>query len=329
VQERDGVLWVAPVDPSAAPAPAPADRDEFGNLDASLEHAWHPVALDRELADRVDVRLLGRTWTLVRTAAGVRARAGSSAATRRRVGAQLPADEPFGILQRYGVIWLAPAEPRTALIDAPDDADPAFAGDWLVPDRTASAAGLMADNFLDVAHFPFVHAGTFGAAEEPLVPAYDVEPQPDGFRSVQEQWFDNPEDPAVVAGQRDVRQRRRVTYTYRAPFQLTLRMQELDAGAVKTILFFLQPEDARSTRIYTKLLLHGIGGVPVPLPDVVRREIDFEVAVLAEDLALQRAVASTGLPLTMRDELHVRADRCGVALRRALASFRAGAHDRP
>jgi hypothetical protein len=167
-----------------------------------------------------------------------------------------------------------------------------------------------------------VHAGTFGAGEEKVVPAYDVLDEPDGFRSVQEQWFDNPEDPGVLAGLREVRQRRRATYVYRAPFQLLLRLEELDAGAVKTILFFAQPESLTSTRIYTKMLLHGIGGLDRPAPDVVAREVAFEEAVLAEDLALQRAMTITGLPLRPRDELHVRADRLGVALRRELRAFR-------
>jgi hypothetical protein len=81
-----------------------------------------------------------------------------------------------------------------------------------------------------------VHAGTFGAAEEKLVPRYEVSVEPDGCRSVQEQWFDNPEDPGVAAGIRPLRQRRRATYVHRAPFQLLLRLEELDAGAVKTIL---------------------------------------------------------------------------------------------
>jgi hypothetical protein len=42
---------------------------------------------------------------------------------------------------------------------------------------------------------------------------------------------------------------------------------------------------------------------------------------LAEDLALQHTMRLTGLPLRMRDELHVRADRLGVALRRELVRF--------
>jgi hypothetical protein len=125
----------------------------------------------------------------------------------------------------------------------------------------------------------------------------------------------------VPAGERPLRQRRRATYVYRAPFQLLLRLEELDAGAVKTILFFAQPETLTSTRIYTKMLLHGIGGVADPGPDVVAKDVAFEEAVLAEDLELQRAMRLPGLPLTPRDELHVRADLLGVHLRRILSSF--------
>ena len=51
------------------------------------------------------------------------------------------------------------------------------------------------------------------------------------------------------------------------------------------------------------------------------REVAFEEAVLAEDLALQAVVTIPGLPLDMRTELHVRADRLGVALRRELTRF--------
>ena len=69
------------------------------------------------------------------------------------------------------------------------------------------------------------------------------------------------------------------------------------------------------------MLLHGIGGEAVPGRDVVAREVAFEEAVLAEDLALQQRMRQRDLPLRMGDELHVRADQLGIALRRALVSF--------
>ncbi|WP_088290210.1 Rieske 2Fe-2S domain-containing protein [Kineosporia sp. A_224] len=310
VREADGVLWVAPVDP-AVPGSAPPDlratEETLTNLDASLEAGWHPLLLVDEVPDhgQVAARLLGREYSV--------GRAGDGFAVTPPVARSAV---------RFDVLWVAPAEPRVPLLECADDTDPLFAPGWLEPDRSASPAGVLAENFLDAAHFPFVHVGTFGAAEETYVEPFDVESDGDGLVSVQDQWFDNPEDPAVLQGIRPVRQRRRSTYVHRWPFQLLLRLEELDAGAVKTILFFLQPEAADSTRVYTKMLFHGIGGVAVPPPDVVAKEVAFEVAVLGEDLALQAAMTVRGLPLRMRDELHVRSDRSGVALRRVLARHR-------
>jgi phenylpropionate dioxygenase-like ring-hydroxylating dioxygenase large terminal subunit len=290
VRVRDGAVQIA-----AADLPAPDPDDLLTNTDPALARAWHPVALAGE--DATEVRLLGRTFR--------------------------PAEERTR--ERWGLLWLAPEEPLTGLFPDPDEDDRNYVGAWLPPVRTPASAGVVADNFLDTAHFPFVHAQTFGAAEEKLVERYEVTAEEFGCRSVQEQWFDNVEDPGVLAGVRPVRQRRRATYVYRAPFQLMLRLEELDAGAVKTILFFAQPESLTSTRIYTKMLLHGIGGVADPGPEVVASEVAFEEAVLAEDLELQRRQRLTGLPLRMRDELHVRADLLGVHLRRVLAGFREAA----
>jgi phenylpropionate dioxygenase-like ring-hydroxylating dioxygenase large terminal subunit len=293
VRIANGTVYVHG-DDVAATAGDPAGL--LTNEDPGLRHGWHPVALAAEAPGQVT--LLGEVYDL--------------------------RDEPkvFGIRERWGMVWLAPEEPLTDLFtDDVDADDSAYVGAWLPPARTPVSAGVVADNFLDVAHFPFVHAGTFGAAEEKIVEKYAVTTEPYGCRSVQEQWFDNPADPAVASGERPLRQRRRATYVYRAPFQLLLRLEELDAGAVKTILFFAQPESLASTRIYTKMLLHGIGGVADPPAEVVAREVAFEEAVLAEDLDLQRKMRLTGLPLVMRDELHIRADLLGVTLRRVLSSF--------
>ena len=114
VEERHGWVWLAPErtsspvparpasPPVAEPIPAPPapGGPVFGNLDPSLEHAWHPVALSRELRPGgwLQVRLLGRNWML------------------RRDGTALTADPPaFGVRERFGVIWLAPAEPADDL----------------------------------------------------------------------------------------------------------------------------------------------------------------------------------------------------------------------
>ena len=319
VEERHGWVWLAPERTAVPPPPRPAadtvaepvppppapDGPVLGNLDPALETAWHPVALSGELRPGgwLQVRLLGRTWTLRRTD-------------------RLEVDPPaYGVRERLGVVWLAPAEPRDVPLEVPEDGDRRFVPGWLLPQRSAGTAGVLADAFLDVAHLPFLHAGSSGAADHPEVPAYDVEPEPGGFRSVQEQWFDDPADPGVATGERPLRQRRRATYVYRAPFQLLLRLECLDSGAVTTVQFVLQPEDADSTRVYTRLLLSSGPGNPLPAPDDIEREVVFQHRVLDEDLAMTALMAGQGLPLAVRDELHVRADLLGVHLRRTLAAF--------
>ena len=320
VEERHGWVWLAP-ERTDAPVPArasgtPLSEDAppppgtagsaFDNLDPSLEHAWHPVALSRELRHGgwLQVRLLGRNWTL------------------RRDGDAVSADPAsFGVRERLGLIWLAPAEPADVPLEVPEGSDRRFVAAWPLPVRSPGPAGPLADTFLDATHGPFVHAATIGTPDRAEVVPPQVTVADGGFSSVQEQWCDNPLDPEVATGARPLRQRRRTTYTYRAPFQLRLRQEFLDSGATTTILYLLQPEDLDSTRIYVCLLLASGPGQPLPAPADVAEQVALQHEILEEDVRSQAALGIPGLPLDLRDEVHVAADRLGVALRQALFDF--------
>ncbi|WP_233489477.1 aromatic ring-hydroxylating dioxygenase subunit alpha [Blastococcus sp. TF02-09] len=288
-----------------APGRGPRPRGAvFANLEPSLEHAWHPVALSRELraGGWLQVRLLGRTWTLFREDGAAQA------------------DPPaFGVRERLGVLWLAPAEPADVALEVPEADDRSVVGDWLLPLRSPGPAGPLADTFLDATHGPFVHPTTLAAVPE--VAPYELTREPGGFRSVQEQEVDNPLDPGVATGERPLRQRRRTTYVFRAPFQLRLRQEFLDTGATTTLLYLLQPEDADSTRIYVRLMLAAGPGQRLPAPATVVEQVALQQQVLAEDVRSQASLQLPGLPLDLRDEVHVPADARGVALRQALCDF--------
>jgi phenylpropionate dioxygenase-like ring-hydroxylating dioxygenase large terminal subunit len=325
VEERHGWVWIAPVRTAVPsprrpsipvvpepvpPPPAPAGP-VFGNLDPSLEHAWHPVALSRELRPGgwLQTRLLGRTWTL-----------------RRDGGRAIAEPTAFGVRERLGLVWLAPAEPVDVSLELPEATDRRFVTGWLPPERAPGPAAPLVDNFLDVAHGPFLHAASLGHGEP--VPesagqagSGQVRHEAGGFTGTQEEWFDDVTDPEGTGG-RYPRRRCRATYVYRAPFQLRLRLDFPDSGATTTILYLLQPEDADSTRIYSRLLLSSGPGRPLPAPATVTAAVTLEHRVLAVDRELQ-VMAPTGLPLDARDELHVRSDRLGVALRRVLSDFAA------
>jgi len=340
------------------------------NTDPALRHGWHPVALSTELGDEpLGVRLLGEPWVLARVDGtlvafedrcphrlaplsagrvdgeslvcpyhGWRFGADGGCTAVPALGPGVPAPRrarataAWGVSERHGLVWLAPEEPFSEILALPEAGEDGFDSIWLVPARSTAPAGLLADNFLDTAHFPFVHAATIGGAgEDMLVPPYRVDADGDGFRVVMEQDVSNPEDPGVAAGIRPLVQQRVSTYVFRPPFMLRLRMEYPEAGIINTILFCLQPEDNGATRVYSRMLRNDLGGDAARLAEAAR----FEQAILDEDLALQDRFTVDGLPLIsgdgeLADEVHIRADAAGVALRRVLGAFltRAGRYPR-
>ena len=166
VLEDDGIVWAEVVAPAGGRTPP---RASLTNTDPALAHAWHAVLAADATGDEHAVRLLGRDLVLRRNGSGW-------------------TSEPavHGIVERWGLVHVALSEPRVPLFEDPDVEDAAYVGAWLPPSRTVVTAGAVADNFLDVAHFPFVHAGTFGSDVE-VVPAYDVIEETNGFRRIQDQ----------------------------------------------------------------------------------------------------------------------------------------------
>jgi phenylpropionate dioxygenase-like ring-hydroxylating dioxygenase large terminal subunit len=168
-----------------------------------------------------------------------------------------------------------------------------------------------------VAHFPFVHAGTFGADEAVEVPHYAVARDDWSFTMSYEHPFANREDPGVASGLRPLVQTRRLSYRLSAPFHLRLRIDFVEAQGTNVIGFFIQPETADSCRLFTTLWRDDLSGDRARMADAVA----FEVAVLREDLRIQESFDALVLPLDRTAEVHTRADRTTLELRRVLADL--------
>ena len=235
--------------------------------------------------------------------------------------ATLPArarlDGPAGVRESHGMVFVAPEAPLTPLPEIAAAGDPSFEKGDLPVLVTRGSAGLLADNFLDMAHFPFIHAGTFGAGEAREVPNYAVTRDGYKFDAAYEHEFANREDPGVQAGLRPLLQRRRLTYRYTAPFHLELAIEFLDAGGTNVIGFFLTPVDDETVRIYSSLWRNDLEGSEARMKEA----IDFEMAVVDEDLALQSRFEILELPLDITREVHTRADKTTVELRRILSDL--------
>ena len=231
---------------------------------------------------------------------------------------------PADVAESHGMVFIAPDEPLTLLPTIAAASDAAFQRGDLPVIETRASAGLLADNFLDMAHFPFVHAGTFGAGEAREVPNYTVTRDGYSFSAAYEHEFANVEDPGVAEGVRPLLQRRRLTYRYTAPFHLELAIEFLDAGGTNVIGFFLTPIDEEHVRIYSSLWRDDLGGSEERMRDAIA----FEIAVVGEDLRLQSRYEILELPLDITAEIHTRADKTTVELRRIMSDFVAAAPQR-
>ncbi|CAN5541387.1 molybdenum cofactor-independent xanthine hydroxylase subunit HpxD [soil metagenome] len=338
-----------------------ARPDRLTNTDPALRRAWHPVARSGEVTNaQVKVTLLGEDWVLARLGRDRQIAAYVDRCPHRliplsagrvdqvdgvgvlRCGyhgwcfdadgtcvdipaltttahrpARADATTPFAVTEYMGIIWIAPEEPVVGLIDMPEQHDPAFMLGELPGTTAAIGAGLMIENFMDMTHFPFVHAATIGTpeAEKPE----DTVVERNGYTMTIEgrHPFPNSNDPGVAAGLRDLIQHRIVTSTHHAPFPARRRVDDRESGATNVILLTVQPIDDDHARVYFSILRNDLDGDPARMAAC----LGDEHAISTEDLVLQEHYVDKSIPLDLTAEVHLKADRAGIELRRILADL--------
>jgi phenylpropionate dioxygenase-like ring-hydroxylating dioxygenase large terminal subunit len=327
------------------------------NLTPALRSCWHPVERgDRVGGEPRRVELLGAGYVLARfDGSGIRAfvdrcphRNGrlSDGAMREGAltcpyhgwefdaegacqlipalgpGAPIPKRaclQPVNVTERYGMVWLAPETPSIPLIEIAEWDDAGLRRVWLPAVDIGAGAAQFIDNFLDFAHFPFVHAGTFGAAESPLLHDYSVERHADRLMVRYEHTIANREDPLVETGEHLLLQPRTMRYEYTVPFAALLRLELPVTGTVNTIVTFCQPVAADVTRVHTVMMRNDC-----PDDVAVDAAIAYELAILEEDRRVIERLPDTALPLEATSQLHTRADRLSVEYRRLLRELLQG-----
>lgn len=330
------------------------------NTSPCLAAAWHPVAVSDEVgAEPIGVLLLDRAWVLVRLGGEVRAfedrcphrlaplSAGSVDAGRlvcRYHGwafddggacTRIPANggdgpvparaclaRPAGVVERYGLVWLAPEAPVCDLHEFPEWDDPAFVRAATAPRRTPAGALQLADNFLDAAHFPTVHTQTFGTPEAAYVSPHEVERSGWEVRTTYRAPYRNHDDPLVASGEHPLIQDHVLTKVGRPAAAVRLTLDFPVTGDRLAILFACQPETATSTRVYKQMARSGYGS-GADVAGRVAELIAYEDLVLDEDLAILERYRDRSLALDLKVEVHSRADRLSVAYRRLLADLAA------
>ncbi len=220
-------------------------------------------------------------------------------------------------VEKYGLVWICPGEPVADIPDIPQEDDPAFRRLNTATQHWATSTTRMVDNFLDISHFPFVHVGTFGLAQETEVPRIEISGLDSGYTGYEyEVLVRNDEAGQAVSG--------------------------LDAPTLqrKMSTGFVLPTTVRSTILYETGLEHIILLLSTPVDDVtsifnfvVWRNDDFSVppeeilsfdlAIGAEDQVMLETMPGV-LPMDQTATVSVQSDRPSVEWRRQFAALLAG-----
>ncbi|MFV0308530.1 MAG: Rieske 2Fe-2S domain-containing protein [Desertimonas sp.] len=337
-----------------------SDPGWFGNDHPALRRAWHPVARADEAmgSEPVPIELLGERLVLVRLdgevvvlpdrcphrlaplSAGVVVGGGAGGGEELRCayhgyrfdgtghctaipalgdGATIPPRAhltPVRSRIHQGMVWVALDEPLTDLLDVDEHDDASFVRVTLDPADWTAGAAQMVDNFLDVAHFPFTHLGTFGDPDDTVVEDYQV-------RRTAEGWGFEVEHrhlAKALSGSGELIHRIQA-FTYRAPLTVLLRITYVEEEVTLTIAFHHQPLGPGRTRLWVTDYRNDIDESAIPDARA------FQQAVGNEDRALLERFHLKAIPLAPTGEVHTRADRITLELRRVLGAFVANADE--
>jgi phenylpropionate dioxygenase-like ring-hydroxylating dioxygenase large terminal subunit len=218
--------------------------------------------------------------------------------------------------ERYGLIWVRLVDdgPRP-LPELPEWEDPDYL--TVLPDSVIihAAAGRQVEGFLDVSHFPFVHAESFGEPDNPVVPDYPVTRTQTGFVADYISTVSN-----YAHGYKHLNppgflwHRRFEVYL---PFTAKLTVH-FPGGGLLHILNAASPVSARRTKLFVPICRN------FDKHAALQATLDFNYTVFAEDIAIVERQFPEDLPIDLHAEAHFPADRSSITYRKGLAALGLG-----
>jgi phenylpropionate dioxygenase-like ring-hydroxylating dioxygenase large terminal subunit len=223
------------------------------------------------------------------------------------------------VQERYGLVWICLDEPEGDLPEVKQDTDPSFRLIVEPVEVWHSAATRLVDNFNDVAHFPYVHTGTFGAGAERRVAPVNLEQLGDFYGWKFEVSAANTgSGEQVASGQSGERVDRRMSTGFSLPFLVRSTIEYPATGLQHILLLVTTPIDDASSYFTFVVWRNDDGSIP-------DREVTaLDRAIGAEDKAMLEKVKGT-VPLDATTLVNTQADRASVEWRRQLRLWLEGA----
>ena len=231
----------------------------------------------------------------------------------------------FDTVERYGLVWVR-------LSSGGETAPPAFAASMAEPPAfaaegeprlrklncgpydVATSAPRIVENFLDMAHFGFVHEGWLGDRGHTALADYRIDSTATGFiASGCTAW--QPKSSVQAQGGAEVQ----YTYEVNAPYAAVLtKVPEPASGALadfrESIALFICPLTPETSRVWFRLAVTDFES-----PDATLQA--FQHTIFLQDQPVLESQSPKRLPISDRTplpELHSAADRSAMAYRRCL-----------
>ncbi len=209
----------------------------------------------------------------------------------------------------YGHLWTSLGSPARPVFDLPESREPDRRAVYCGPVRVRASGLRLIENFLDLAHFPYVHTDVLGTEERPEVARYEVEQR----RDVDELWatkceFFQPKAAAAAAGGQISK------YMYRVvtPFNVMLYKTAPTApDRWDVIALFVQPLEPALSIAHPFLLVTDDTSTDAEL-------IGFQQMIFLQDKIVLENQRPLLLPLQPGRETPTRADLSSVLYRRWL-----------
>lgn len=226
--------------------------------------------------------------------------------------------------ERYGIIWVCLAEkPRSPIPDVPELEDPSYRIYFRQRKPWQCTAARAIENFVDFAHFPWIHEGILGERDRPLAPKVDVRREDENL------WFEAKFE--IDDAHLDPYRR---SYRLTRPFSI-LQWMKMSEDRTRVFFFACTPHSARETTRFLIVaqnfsfdepeIVHG----PITVKDEavksrdgaidgeIPRSIQIMDLIADQDRPIVENQRPEELPLDLTEELHVRGpDAVAVAYRR-------------
>jgi phenylpropionate dioxygenase-like ring-hydroxylating dioxygenase large terminal subunit len=208
--------------------------------------------------------------------------------------------------ERHGLVWLRlqPGDSQPPAFDAEHDTRlrKLLCGPYAVQ----ASAPRIVENFLDLAHFGFVHEGLLGDRGHTALDDYRIEATPQGFVARGcNAW--QPQSNRLSTQGSPVEYRYELTGPYSA---LLTKQPQVQAGYEDVIGLFICPIDPERSRVWFRLAVTDFDSEDAQLRT-------FQDTIFLQDQPVLESQQPKRLPLS-GGEVHCAADRSSAAYRRFL-----------